>query len=113
MRFEFKLPDIGEGMVDGEIVKWHVKTGDQVAEDVPVLDVMTDKATVTITAPKAGKVIEIGAKEGEVKKVGAVLFVLETAEGGSVVKSRGNDGASASAPSQERGGTTTQVSGAQ
>jgi pyruvate dehydrogenase E2 component (dihydrolipoamide acetyltransferase) len=79
IRFEFKLPDIGEGMIEGEIVKWHVKVGDQVSEDAPVLDVMTDKATVTISSPKSGKVLEIAAKEGDVKKVGTVLFVLEIA----------------------------------
>ncbi len=80
MRFEFKLPDIGEGMVEGEIVKWHTKVGNSLAEDAPMLDVMTDKATVTISAPKAGKVLEIHAKEGEIKKVGSVLIVLDTLE---------------------------------
>lgn len=83
MRFEFKLPDIGEGMVEGEIVKWHVKQGEQIAEDAPMLDVMTDKATVTIPAPKSGKVAERNGKEGEVVKVGTVLVVLETADAGS------------------------------
>jgi len=79
MRFEFKLPDIGEGMVEGEIVKWHANVGDELHEDAPMVDVMTDKATVTISAPKAGKVLEINAKEGEIKKVGSVLIVLDAA----------------------------------
>lgn len=80
MRFEFKLPDIGEGMVEGEIVQWHVKPGDSLKEDEPMLDVMTDKATVTISSPKAGKVLEIRGREGEIMKVGSVLIVLEVAE---------------------------------
>ncbi len=59
--FEFKLPDIGEGVTEGEIVKWLVAPGDQVREDQPIVEVMTDKATVTITAPRAGKVLETRA----------------------------------------------------
>ena len=55
-QFEFKLPDIGEGVVEGEIVKWLVKPGDVLTEDQPMVEVMTDKATVTIPSPKAGKV---------------------------------------------------------
>ena len=54
--FEFKLPDLGEGVVEGEIVKWHVKAGDQVKEDEVVVEVMTDKATVTVPSPVAGKI---------------------------------------------------------
>ena len=51
-RFEFKLPDIGEGVAEGEVVAWHVKNGDVVKEDQPMVEVMTDKATVTIGAPR-------------------------------------------------------------
>ena len=56
MAFEFKLPDIGEGLTEGEIVKWLVKEGDVVAEDQPMVEVMTDKATVEITVPRAGTI---------------------------------------------------------
>ena len=49
--YVFKLPDIGEGVVEGEIVSWHVKVGDTIAEDEPIVDIMTDKATVTIPSP--------------------------------------------------------------
>ena len=52
--YVFKLPDIGEGVVEGEIVSWHVKVGDTIVEDAPIVDVMTDKATVTIPSPTSG-----------------------------------------------------------
>ena len=58
-QFEFKLPDIGEGVVEGEIVKWLVKAGDEVSEDQPLVEVMTDKATVTIPSPRQGKVLKV------------------------------------------------------
>lgn len=78
MAFEFKLPDIGEGMVEGEIVKWHVKVGDSIKEDQPMVDVMTDKATVTIPAPASGRILQILVKEAEIATVGATLIVIET-----------------------------------
>jgi pyruvate dehydrogenase E2 component (dihydrolipoamide acetyltransferase) len=84
MAFEFKLPDIGEGVVEGEIVKWHVKPGDTVGEDQPMVEVMTDKATVVIPSPRAGKVLETRGKEGDIAKVGGVLVVIE--EGGGAQK---------------------------
>jgi len=59
--FEFRLPDIGEGVVEGEVVKWHVKQGDAVREDQPMVEVMTDKATVEIPSPRAGVIKEIRA----------------------------------------------------
>jgi pyruvate dehydrogenase E2 component (dihydrolipoamide acetyltransferase) len=82
-RWEFKLPDIGEGVTEGEIVAWLVKPGDAVAEDQPMIEVMTDKATVTITAPKAGTVMETRGKVGEVVPVHAVLLVFELGGGAS------------------------------
>lgn len=81
-QFEFKLPDIGEGVVEGEIVKWLVKEGDVIAEDAALVEVMTDKATVTIPSPKAGKVLKTVGKEGEIAKVHGTLVVLEL-EGGA------------------------------
>src|SRR5215510_12303573 len=83
MAIEFKLPDIGEGIAEGEIVKWLVKPGDTVAEHQPVVEVMTDKATVEIPAPQAGRITELRAKEGEVVPVGKVLFVLEGGAAGT------------------------------
>src|SRR5262245_32676457 len=80
-RFEFKLPDIGEGVTEGEIVTWHVKEGDPVGEDQVMVEVMTDKATVTIGAPRTGKIAELRAKVGSTVKVGDVLVVIQTGNG--------------------------------
>jgi pyruvate dehydrogenase E2 component (dihydrolipoamide acetyltransferase) len=77
-RWEFKLPDIGEGVTEGEVVAWLVKIGDVVKDDQPMVEVMTDKATVTIAAPRAGVIHETRAKVGEVVKVHSVLVVFET-----------------------------------
>jgi len=76
-RYEFKLPDMGEGVSEGEIVCWHVRPGQFVTEDQPMVDVMTDKATVTIGAPKAGKIVETRGAVGEVVQAHAVLVVFE------------------------------------
>lgn len=81
MAFEFRLPDIGEGVVEGEIVKWHVRPGQSVKEDDPLVEVMTDKATVMIPSPKKGKILETRGEEGGIVKVGAVLLTLETGDG--------------------------------
>ncbi len=77
--FEFKLPDLGEGVVEGEIVKWLVKAGDPVKEDQTVVEVMTDKATVSVPSPVAGKVIKTYGAEGEIAKVHNRLADIEVA----------------------------------
>lgn len=82
-KFEFKLPDIGEGVTEGEIVSWLVAPGDDVSEDQEMVEVMTDKATVTIGAPKAGRVIELCGQEGDVVPVGNTLVVFELSGGGA------------------------------
>src|SRR5690606_34917437 len=82
-KFEFKLPDIGEGVSEGEIVNWLVKVGDGVKEDQDLVEVMTDKATVTIGAPKAGKVAELKGEVGDVVPVGHVLVVFDLENGGA------------------------------
>src|SRR5438046_5918839 len=76
MAREFKLPDIGEGVHEGEVVKWFVKEGDPIRENDPVVEVMTDKVTVQIPSPVTGKVLQLRAKEGEDVKVGATLGVF-------------------------------------
>ncbi len=109
-RWEFKLPDIGEGITEGEIVGWLVKPGDAVKDDQPMVEVMTDKATVTITAPKAGTVVETRGKVGEIVPVHAVLVVFEL-EGGEPVQSAGwsNSGAANGAMSRDEGPAATAV----
>jgi 2-oxoisovalerate dehydrogenase E2 component (dihydrolipoyl transacylase) len=77
-RFEFKLPDIGEGIAEAEIVAWHVKVGDTIAEDQQIADMMTDKATVEMESPVAGKVLELTGEVGDQVPIGSVLAVIET-----------------------------------
>jgi 2-oxoisovalerate dehydrogenase E2 component (dihydrolipoyl transacylase) len=77
-RFEFKLPDIGEGIAEAEIVAWHVKIGDTITEDQQIADMMTDKATVEMESPVAGKVIELAGEVGDQVPIGSVLAVIET-----------------------------------
>lgn len=75
--FEFKLPDIGEGVTEGEIVKWLVKSGDSIHKDQDMVEVMTDKVTVKIPSPVDGKVLEIKFDEGKVVKVGEAMIVVD------------------------------------
>ncbi|MGZ8336742.1 MAG: dihydrolipoamide acetyltransferase family protein [Allosphingosinicella sp.] len=76
-RYEFKLPDIGEGIAEAEIVAWHVKVGDMITEDQQVADMMTDKATVEMESPVAGKVLEVAGEVGDQIPIGSVLIVVE------------------------------------
>ncbi|MET0344551.1 MAG: dihydrolipoamide acetyltransferase family protein [Polyangiales bacterium] len=76
--FEFRLPDLGEGVAEGEVVAWRVEPGQRVAEDQDMVEVMTDKATVTIGAPRAGRIARLNAQVGETIKVGEVLIVIDT-----------------------------------
>jgi pyruvate dehydrogenase E2 component (dihydrolipoamide acetyltransferase) len=78
--YEFRLPDIGEGVAEGEVVKWHVKEGDEVKENQPLVEIMTDKVNVEIPSPKKGTIQTLLAKECEVIKVGQVLIVIAEAE---------------------------------
>ena len=77
-RYEFKLPDIGEGIAEAEIVAWHVKVGDTIAEDQQIADMMTDTATVEMESPVAGKVLELAGDVGDQVPIGSVLAVIET-----------------------------------
>ena len=76
MAYEFKLPDLGEGLTEGEIARWLVSEGQEVAEDDPLVEIQTDKTTVEIPSPAAGKVARILVGEGEVVPVGTVLVVI-------------------------------------
>src|ERR1051326_2881953 len=83
-RYIFKLPDVGEGTAEAEIVAWHVGVGDSVDEDQNLVDVMTDKATVEMTSPVSGKVVSIHGEPGEMAAVGSPLVELEVAGEGNV-----------------------------
>lgn len=76
MAYAFKLPDLGEGLTEGEVARWLVAVGDEVAEDQPLVEIQTDKTTVEIPSPAAGTVSRILVAEGEVAPVGAVLVVI-------------------------------------
>ncbi len=109
--YQFKLPDIGEGIAEAEIVAWHVKVGDKVEEDQQLADMMTDKATVEMESPVAGVVRQLAGEVGDQIAIGSVLVEIET-EGGApageqpAAESRQEqplaDGAEAATPEQEK-----------
>src|SRR5437867_9249783 len=74
--YEFRLPDLGEGLTEGEIARWLVVEGQEVAEDDPLVEIATDKTTVEIPSPYAGTIAKIHVAEGEVVPVGAVLVTF-------------------------------------
>jgi len=82
-RFTFRLPDIGEGIAEAEIVAWHVAVGTRVEEDQNLADMMTDKATVEMESPVAGTVVELAGEVGDQVAIGSALVVIETGEAGS------------------------------
>ncbi len=93
MAFEFRFPDVGEGITEGELLSWKVKEGDVVAEDQTLAEVETDKAVVEIPSPRAGRIVRLHAEENETIEVGQVLVTIEegagkTAEAGPVVPAR-------------------------
>ena len=77
-RFTFRLPDIGEGIAEAEIVAWHVRVGERVEEDQQVADMMTDKATVEMESPVSGVVVELAGEVGDQVAIGSALMVVET-----------------------------------
>src|SRR3569833_1417414 len=89
-RYEFKLPDIGEGIAEAEIVAWHIKVGDQVKEDKQLADMMTDKATVEMESPVAGTEVKLAGEVGDQIPIGSVLVVFET-EGGTASEQDGTE----------------------
>ena len=80
-RYVFKMPDLGEGTVEAEIVAWHVKVGDHVAEDQVMAEVMTEKAAVEVPAPVTGRVVSLAGGPGDMVRVGAELVVFDTESG--------------------------------
>ncbi|MFM7403766.1 MAG: dihydrolipoamide acetyltransferase family protein [Erythrobacter sp.] len=77
-KFIFKMPDVGEGVAEAEVVEWHVKVGDRVEEDQHLVDVMTDKATIDIESPVSGTVTTLAGEVGDTISIGAMLLVIET-----------------------------------
>ena len=101
-QYVFKLPDVGEGTAEAEIVAWHVRVGDVIKEDAPLVDVMTDKATVEMTSPVAGKVISIHGEPGDMAPVGGAIAVFET---------EAEDAADPAPPASSRQDTSRQDAG--
>jgi 2-oxoglutarate dehydrogenase complex dihydrolipoamide succinyltransferase (E2) component len=106
MVYEFKLPDLGEGVAEGEVLKWMVKEGDQVKEDQPLVEVMTDKVNVQIPSPRTGTIAQIFVREGAVAKVGEVVVTI--AETGEAVPPR-SEAPSPAAPEQPHPAPAAQV----
>ncbi len=83
MAYAFKLPDLGEGLTEGEVARWLVAVGDEIVEDQPLVEIQTDKTTVEIPSPAAGLVSRILVAEGEIAPVGAVLVVIGADDDGA------------------------------
>ena len=103
MAYEFKLPDLGEGLTEGEVARWLVAVGQEIAEDDPLVEIQTDKTTVEIPSPAAGTVAKILVGEGEVAPVGAVLVVIENGASPSPSAAAGPGATGASAAGGEPG----------
>ena len=88
-QFIFKMPDLGEGTVDAEIVAWHTKPGDTVSEDQLIVEVMTDKAAVEVPAPVSGRVVSVTGAPGDKVAVGSPLIVFELGEGATPAEAAG------------------------
>ena len=106
-QFVFKLPDLGEGTVEAEIVDWRVKPGDQVAEDDVICEVMTEKAAVELPSPVSGRVVSTTGQPGDMVPVGSALIVIET----GVASAEGSVGASAKSEKVAAAGSNTGTSG--
>ena len=99
MAYEFKLPDLGEGLTEGEVARWLVSEGEEVVEDQPLVEIQTDKTTVEIPSPAAGKVAQILVEEGKVVPVGTVLVVI--GEDGVVPEAAASEEPKAAKPREE------------
>ena len=104
-----KMPDIGEGIAEVELVEWHVQAGDEVVEDQILADVMTDKATVQVPSPVHGKVLALGGKVGEVMAVGAELIRLQVEGKGNAPAAKAVDAASSQSDQTQGGDSKTRA----
>ena len=100
--YEFKLPDVGEGIHEAEILKWLVKDGEAVTQDQPILEIQTDKAVVEIPSPVAGTIAEIRADAGSMAHVGDVLVVIKTAKEQTIPGPAQNSGATQARPALDQ-----------
>jgi len=107
MAFEFRFPDVGEGIHEGELVKWLVKEGDTVKEDQPIAEIETDKAVVEIPSPKSGTILKLHFKEGETIRVGDVIAVI--GEAGEAISPKATP-AKIAAPPSSRAAVQTSAS---
>jgi 2-oxoisovalerate dehydrogenase E2 component (dihydrolipoyl transacylase) len=103
-RYVFKMPDLGEGTVEAEVVAWHIKVGDAVKEDQVMAEVMTDKAAVEVPAPVSGKVVAINGQPGDMVRVGSELVVFETEAADDEVTAPSAPSPAAPAPSPASAG---------
>src|SRR5919197_1738829 len=99
MAREFKLPDLGEGLTEGEVARWLVQEGGEIHEDDPLVEIQTDKATVEIPSPYEGTVLRILVAEGEVAPVGAALVLI--GDPGEAVEEAASVPAAAQRPSDK------------
>ncbi len=99
--YEFRLPDLGEGVHEGEILKWYVEVGQEIKEDDPLVDIETDKAAVTIPSPQGGKILSRAGDVGEVIKVGAVVVTIDTDGAGGAALAPAPTAAARSEPASE------------
>jgi 2-oxoisovalerate dehydrogenase E2 component (dihydrolipoyl transacylase) len=109
-RYVFKLPDVGEGTAEAEIVAWHVGVGDRVEEDQNLVDVMTDKATVEMTSPVSGVVVALSGQPGEMAAVGAPLVELEVEGAGNIAANGHGAGLEKAKPAKSEHKSTPPVS---
>lgn len=104
--YEFKLPDLGEGIHEGELLKWYVNEGDTINEDESLVEVETDKAAVTIPSPRAGRIVKINGSVGDVLEVGTVLVVIDDGAG---VAAEGDAAAETKTPAAETPAPATET----
>ncbi|WP_420146411.1 dihydrolipoamide acetyltransferase family protein [Sphingobium sp.] len=98
--FTFKLPDIGEGIAQAEVVGWHVKVGDRVEEDQPIADMMTDKATVEMESPVAGTIVRLAGEPGDQISIGSMLVEIEVEGDASAAAPPSNEARDAEVPGE-------------
>ena len=99
-KFEYRFPELGEGLHEGEIIKMHIKAGDKVTDDDIIMEVQNDKAVVEVPCPVNGTVLEVLTKDGQVCRVGEVVAII--AAEGDVPEQAGHAAAEADARSEER-----------